>query len=118
MINFEKYSFIIFDYDGVVLDSNKLKSEAFAEALKNEPPDLVLELVEFHKNNGGISRYEKFLYYFEEIKKTIFSQEDLEFALKGFSLIVREGMLKCSKLKNTVNKSGYELKSRKSLERK
>ena len=53
MINFEKYSFIIFDYDGVVLDSNKLKSEAFAEALKNEPPDLVLELVEFHNNNKG-----------------------------------------------------------------
>jgi len=96
MINFEKYSFIIFDCDGVILDSNKLKSEAFAEALINEPPDLVLELVEYHKKNGGISRYEKFRYYFEEIKKTIINQQDLKLVLNKFSLIVREGIIKCS----------------------
>ena len=63
MINIAKYDFYIFDCDGVILDSNNLKSRAYAEALTAEPLELVLEFVEYHKENGGISRYEKFKYY-------------------------------------------------------
>jgi len=33
MINIDKYDFFIFDCDGIILDSNKLKSNAFTEAL-------------------------------------------------------------------------------------
>ena len=34
MINFEKYSYIIIDYDGVVLDSHKLKVKLLPKHLK------------------------------------------------------------------------------------
>ena len=45
MHNFSKYDFLIFDCDGVILESNELKSSAFADSLPDEPSDLVQEFV-------------------------------------------------------------------------
>ena len=96
MINIDKYDIFIFDCDGVILDSNKLKSNAFAEALPNEPPDLVAEFVEYHKENGGISRYEKFRYYFEVMKKQVAAEAEIEKALNNFAAIVSQGLISCN----------------------
>ena len=96
MININKYDIFIFDCDGVILDSNKLKSDAFAEALPTEPPDLIAEFVQYHKQNGGISRYEKFRYYFEEMKKQVEAEAEIDKALNNFAAIVSEGLLKCN----------------------
>ena len=90
MINVDEYDIFIFDCDGVILDSNKLKSNAFAESLPNEPPDLVAEFVEYHKKNGGISRYEKFRYYYKNMKKQIEAEAEIDKALNTFAIIVRE----------------------------
>ena len=102
MINMDKYDFFIFDCDGVILDSNKFKSNAFAEAVPNEPPDLVAEFVQYHKQNGGISRYEKFRYYFEEIKKQVEAEAEIDKALNNFAAIVSEGLLKCNYIPGVV----------------
>ena len=60
MIDLQEYEYFFFDCDGVILDSNKLKSSAFAESLVDEPSSLIANFIEYHKKNGGISRYEKF----------------------------------------------------------
>jgi len=96
MINIDKYDFFIFDCDGVILDSNKLKSNAFTEALPDEPSDLVAEFVEYHKENGGISRYEKFRYYFEGMKKQVEAEAKIEKALNNFAAIVSQGLISCN----------------------
>ena len=95
MIDINKYDYFIFDCDGVILDSNELKSGAFAEALPNESPDLVAEFVEYHKKNGGISRYEKFRYYFENMKNSPVFEKDINNALEKFSSIVIKGLVEC-----------------------
>jgi len=96
MVNINEYDIFIFDCDGVILESNKLKSNAFAEALPNESPDLVAKFVEYHKENGGISRYEKFRYYFENMKKQVKAEAEINKALNNFATIVTEGLLKCN----------------------
>ena len=96
MINIDKYDFFIFDCDGVILDSNKLKTNAFTEALPDEPSDLVAEFVEYHKENGGISRYEKFRYYFEGMKKQVEAEAKIEKALNNFAAIVSQGLISCN----------------------
>ena len=106
MINMDKYDIFIFDCDGVILDSNKFKSNAFAEALPNEPPDLVAEFVQYHKQNGGISRYEKFRYYFEEMKKQVEAEAEIDKALNNFAAIVSEGLLKCNYIPGVVELIG------------
>ena len=53
----------IFDCDGVLISSNKLKTDTFGEiASKFVPDNIVKEFINFHKINGGISRWEKFSY--------------------------------------------------------
>jgi len=95
MINIDKYDFFIFDCDGVILDSNKLKSNAFAKALPDEPLDLVAEFVEYHKENGGISRYEKFKYYFEKMKNQDAAELEIVNALNNFASIVSKELEEC-----------------------
>jgi phosphoglycolate phosphatase-like HAD superfamily hydrolase len=90
------YDYLIFDCDGVILDSNCLKSQAFAEALADEPPELVKTFVEYHKEHGGISRYEKFRYYFEELKTLSNPEKEIKDAIERFATIVRKGLLECN----------------------
>ncbi|EJT2953629.1 HAD hydrolase-like protein, partial [Campylobacter coli] len=48
MINIENIKNIIFDFDGVILDSVELKTQAFAELFKEFPKNKVQELVKYH----------------------------------------------------------------------
>jgi phosphoglycolate phosphatase-like HAD superfamily hydrolase len=65
----KKYLTLIFDCDGVLLDSNRVKTEAFrtvAAQFGDEPAEA---LVRYHTQNGGISRYRKFEHLLVEILK-------------------------------------------------
>ena len=70
MIKIQEYDFFIFDCDGVILNSNSIKNFAFRLTLKNENKDLVDSFIKYHKENGGISRYEKFQHFFKNMKKS------------------------------------------------
>jgi phosphoglycolate phosphatase-like HAD superfamily hydrolase len=57
---------LILDFDGVILESSHIKTDAF-KALFSNYPDKVAEIVSYHERNMGISRYTKFRYIFKEI---------------------------------------------------
>jgi beta-phosphoglucomutase-like phosphatase (HAD superfamily) len=55
---------IIFDFDGVLVESVDVKTRAFAELFEPEGPDIVQKVLQYHLENGGLSRYEKFRYVY------------------------------------------------------
>ena len=57
---------IIFDFDGVILDSVKLKNKAFQKIVECYQPSIRKKFLKFHNNNLGISRKVK-LKYLEKI---------------------------------------------------
>ena len=57
----------IFDCDGVLLDSNGIKSDAFVRCLDGYPPGDVDQLLVYHKANGGITRQQKLRFFLEQI---------------------------------------------------
>lgn len=59
---------VIFDFDGVLVESAHIKTEAFRK-LFSEWPDKVDEIVSYHLRNMGISRHVKFRYFYENILK-------------------------------------------------
>lgn len=57
------YKTVVFDCDGVVLNSNRTKTEAFRIAAQPWGAEAADELVAHHVANGGISRHLKFAYF-------------------------------------------------------
>ena len=57
----------MFDCDGVVLDSNRIKTEAFRTAALPFGPESADRLRAYHLENGGVSRYLKFRHFLESI---------------------------------------------------
>ncbi len=65
---------IVFDFDGVLLESPHVKTEAFRK-LFSRWPDKADEGVAFHLKNMGISRYIKFKHFYEKIIRERYSEE-------------------------------------------
>lgn len=91
------YTTLVFDCDGVVLDSNKVKTDAFYQATLPYGEAAAKAMVEYHVANGGISRYKKFAYFLEQIAPAHAEQQGsvLEALLQSYAGHVREGLLRC-----------------------
>lgn len=82
---------IIFDFDGVILDSMSIKTDAFAEIFKEFDSSAVDKLLEFHMQNGGISRYVKIRYFFEKLLDVdILDEKVLQYANEFSDIVVKE----------------------------
>lgn len=91
---FKNYKTLIFDCDGVILDSNSLKTSAFHKTVIEDGAINASKLVKFHKMNGGISRYSKFEYYLNSINsESSFSMDEL---LQKYKNLVINGLLECN----------------------
>lgn len=81
---------IFWDFDGVLMDSNAVRDLGFEHVLSEFPRDQVAQLLEFHQANGGLSRYVKFRYFFEEILKESITNEEVLVWAERFSVIMKE----------------------------
>lgn len=81
---------IIWDFDGVLLNSNAVRDVGFVEVLKHYPENEVAALLEFHRKNGGLSRYVKFRYFFETIRNEQVEYEKIIALANSFSTIMKQ----------------------------
>jgi HAD superfamily hydrolase (TIGR01549 family) len=100
--NFNIYDSIFFDCDGVVLDSNQIKSKAFYKVALKYGEDTAQEFVKFHKENGGISRYKKIEYLHKKLSKD-FSIKTYDQSVNLFGEMVQNELIS-SKLVPGVKK--------------
>jgi HAD superfamily hydrolase (TIGR01549 family) len=69
-LDISRYTAFIFDFDGVIVDSLRVKTEAFGELFGGYGNDIRKQVMDYHRANGGVSRYKKFEYYYAKILKT------------------------------------------------
>ncbi|MBV6447031.1 HAD family hydrolase [Nitrosomonas sp.] len=81
---------IIFDFDGVVVESGKIKTQAFAELYRAYGEDIVTKVVQFHTQNGGMSRYRKFRHFQEHFlnKPPLTEAEEKQLDIRFSELVV------------------------------
>jgi len=81
---------IIFDFDGVLVESVDVKTKAFAKLFENYGPEVVQQVVEHHLINGGMSRFEKIKHYYSKFLCEPLSQGGLDMLCDRFSEMVVE----------------------------
>ena len=62
-----KKKFLFFDFDGTLIESNKLKEKGFLELFKEQKYSVLRSIIIYHRSNMGLSRFEKFKYINEII---------------------------------------------------
>ena len=89
----KNYSHLFFDCDGVILNSNQVKTNAFFSLALNFGEIEAQKLVNYHLANGGISRYKKIEYF----QKNIINNSDkglYKELVAEYGKIVKEKLLK------------------------
>jgi len=96
-IDIKKYKTIVFDCDGVVLDSNVVKTEAYFRTAKNlGATDAQAQmLVDYHVKLGGISRYHKFDWYLREVMQKPVTDAAIQVLLDEFARELEVGLMEC-----------------------
>ena len=96
-VDIYKYKTIVFDCDGVVLDSNVVKTEAYFRTAKilGATDAQAQALVDYHVKLGGISRYHKFDWYLREVLQQPVTEAAVQKLLDSFSQELEAGLMQC-----------------------
>ena len=95
MLNIKNF---IWDFDGVILDSMPGRDKGFRDIFKAFPPNQIDRLITFHLENGGLSRFVKIRYFFEDIRQENISNEAIHEFAQRFSQIMRQELINPSLL--------------------
>lgn len=104
--NIKNYKTIVFDCDGVILNSNNVKTLAFYNAALPYGENAAKSLVDYHISIGGVSRYKKFAWFFENV---VCGKEGpgIDELLKAFAHEVTCGLENCE-----IDSGLHELRER------
>lgn len=82
----------VFDCDGVLLNSNQVKTAAFQHVAMRYGSDVAASVVEHHLANGGMSRFAKFDRLFSELLRRPPAHGEMEYLLGRFAEESRAGL--------------------------
>lgn len=86
----------VFDCDGVLLNSNKVKCEAMYRAALPYGAENAQKLVDYHAEHGGIGREIKFRWFFETVVEPgLDLQAAVDLLLKAYANELKEGLAEC-----------------------
>ena len=87
-----KYKEIIWDFDGVILLSDAVREYGFRKVFENYPTEQVEKLINYHLQNGGLSRYVKIKYFYENVLGKPITEEQVANHAEEFSVIMRDAL--------------------------
>jgi phosphoglycolate phosphatase-like HAD superfamily hydrolase len=85
---------IIFDFDGVILESGNIKTEAFLELFSAYPQHRAA-ILNYHLANLGLSRFDKFDWIYRELLGQPLGEVERTQLGDSFSAIVLDKVLNC-----------------------
>lgn len=86
-----KYEAFFFDFDGVLANSVEVKTDAFVKMFEAFGPEIQKKVEEHHRNNGGMSRFDKLNYYYKHyVRRELTEREHTELCDQFSNLVVDE----------------------------
>ena len=86
---------VVFDCDGVLLDSVGIKTRAFAQVAEPFGAEAHDRLLLFHHLHGGVSRYEKFRWLYTDVLGRQPSAQEVDTLARRFADCVAEEVRHC-----------------------
>ena len=81
---------IFWDFDGVILNSMKIKGDGFVELFKHYDKKYVDAIEKYHYAHGGVSRFDKIRYFYEKIIQKNIDENEINFLADKFSNIIQK----------------------------
>lgn len=81
---------VIFDFDGVLVESVDVKTQAFADMYAPYGSEIVEKVVAYHLIHGGMSRFDKFRYWHRVFLGKEIGSEELQNLGNEFSRLVKD----------------------------
>lgn len=86
---------VVFDFDGVVVDSVELKVEAFRDMYREYGVDVMDAVEAYQRYHGGMSRMKKFAYFEAELIGRPADQARIDELCAAYSALVEEKVCTC-----------------------
>lgn len=86
---------VIFDFDGVIVESEEIKTRAFAAMYREHGPVVVEAIMAHHRANGGISRRKKIRWCHRTHLGIELDQAALDGLCRRFSAMVEDEVVAC-----------------------
>jgi phosphoglycolate phosphatase-like HAD superfamily hydrolase len=95
---------VLFDFDGVLVDSVPVKEEAFGALYREYGVDIVTSVKAYHREHGGLSRFDKFQYYHQALLGGIspLSTFELESLSRRFSECVVQMVIDADEIRHAA----------------
>lgn len=84
---------ILWDFDGVILDSMPIRDYGFRKIFESFDDSLVNRLIVYHNQNGGLSRFHKIKYFYNELLKQDITEEQVNHYAERFSEVMRNELI-------------------------
>jgi phosphoglycolate phosphatase-like HAD superfamily hydrolase len=93
-MNTAAWQAIIFDFDGVVVESGEIKTQAFGDLYRSYGETVMTAVMQYHSLHGGMSRYHKFRHFQEHLlEKPPLTQDEERELDRRFSDLVVEAVI-------------------------
>jgi len=89
----QKLSAVVFDCDGVLIESNAVKTLAFGQTVAEFGQKAMDLLMDYHREHGGISRFKKFEWFYREVVKLPLSDEMMDTLCDRFTQLCIDAVL-------------------------
>lgn len=89
------FSAIVFDFDGVLVESNHIKAAAFRQLFSAEPPAAQAAIAAFLDAGPGLSRFVKFAHIHREILGRPLDDAGMADLARRFALLVVDAVAAC-----------------------
>lgn len=85
---------IVLDFDGVILESNRIKAETFPR-LFHQHPQHAEAMIKLHQDHGGMPRHEKLRIICEDILGQTVNDDEIQCLSRELGRLVDEGIMAC-----------------------
>jgi beta-phosphoglucomutase-like phosphatase (HAD superfamily) len=92
---------VFFDFDGVLVESAEIKTNAFKELFKDFP-EFIPSILDYHREHAGVSRYKKISWIYENIIGESLTESKLHNLANNFSHLVKQKVIEAPWVRGAI----------------